>query len=72
MRNCITVRGQWMYPRDAPGRLARLVHAGLLDMADCEVTTFALTDANAAVEHAAANGGPFRMTVLQPQDPQGS
>ena len=32
MRNDITVRGKWMYPRWAPGRLVALVRAGLLDL----------------------------------------
>jgi alcohol dehydrogenase len=66
MRNCITVRGQWMYPRDAPGRLVQLVRAGLLRLDDCDVTAFGLADANAAVDHAAEHGGPFKMTVIQP------
>jgi alcohol dehydrogenase len=66
MRNCITIRGQWMYPRHAPTRLVQLIRAGLLDLGGFDVTTFSLRDANAAVEHAAANGGPFRITVLRP------
>ena len=66
MRNDITVRGKWMYPREAVTRMAGLVRAGLLDLTQVEVTTFALDDANEAVTHAAANGGPFKMTVIEP------
>jgi len=67
MRNCITIHGVWMCPPDAAGRLIRLVRAGLIDLDQFEVTTFALDDVNEAVAHAAANSGPFRMTVIQPQ-----
>lgn len=57
MRNSITIRGQWMYPREAPARLVRLVRSGRLDLGEFTITAFPL---------AAANGGPFRLTVLQP------
>ena len=43
-----------------------LIRAGLLDLGQFNVTTFALDDVNEAVAHAAANGGAFKMTVLQP------
>jgi alcohol dehydrogenase len=66
MRNGITVRGQWMYPREAPTRLIALIRAGLLSLDPFEVSEFGLAQANEAVTHAAATGGPFRMTVLRP------
>ncbi len=66
MRNGITVRGQHMYPRDAPARLVALIRSGLLSLDDFEVTSFELDTANEAVAHAAENGGPFRLTVIQP------
>lgn len=66
MRHNVTVRGQWMYPREAPARLAGLVRAGLLDLGAFETTTFALDDIAAALDHAEANGGPFRTTVVRP------
>lgn len=66
MRNDITIRGQWMAPREANGRMVALVRSGLLDLARDEVTTFGLDAANEAVAHAAAHGGPFRRTVLTP------
>ena len=66
MRNDITVRGQWMAPRAANGRMIALARAGLLDLAHEDVTTFALDAANDAVAHAAAHGGPFVRTVITP------
>lgn len=65
MRNDITVRGKWMYPPEAVTRMTGLIRGGLLDPGLFDVTEFPLDDANAAVDHAAANGGPFRMTVLR-------
>ena len=66
MRNCITLRGQWMYPPHATILMVGLVRAGLVSLDQFEVTAFALDDANAAVAHAASNSGPFRMTVIEP------
>jgi NADPH:quinone reductase-like Zn-dependent oxidoreductase len=66
MRNCITVRGQWMYPPDASIRLTGLIRAGLLRLDHFVAATFDLDQVNDAVAHAAANGGPFKMTVLRP------
>ncbi|MGF6873703.1 alcohol dehydrogenase catalytic domain-containing protein [Paraburkholderia sp. MM5477-R1] len=66
MRNDITIRGKWMYPPAAVTRMTGLICAGLLDLGHFDVTTFPLDDANDAVAHAAANGGPYRMTVIRP------
>ena len=55
-----------MYPREAVESLARLVRAGLLRLNDYQIETFPLDKANEAVAHAAANAGPFRMTVVRP------
>lgn len=66
MRNCITVMGQWMYRPDATLRLAALIRSGLLRLDGYEIAEFRLEDANAAVAHAAANSGPFKLTVLRP------
>jgi alcohol dehydrogenase len=66
MRNNITIRGQWMYLREANLRLNALVRSELLDLGQFEVTEFALPDANEAVADAAANGGPFKLTVIRP------
>ena len=66
MRNCITIHGQWMYPPDATIRMVGLIRSGLLKLDDFDVTTFDLDNANEAVAHAAANSGPFKMTVIRP------
>jgi len=66
MRSCITIHGQWMYPPHAVPLMAGLIRSGLVRLDDFDVTTFDLEDANQAVAHAAANAGPFRMTVLRP------
>jgi NADPH:quinone reductase-like Zn-dependent oxidoreductase len=66
MRSCITIIGAWMYNPDAALRLAALIRAGLLQLDGTEVVEFGLSEANEAVAHAAANGGPFKLTVLRP------
>jgi alcohol dehydrogenase len=64
MRNSVTVRGQFMFPRTANAQLIQMVRSGVLDIADERVTTFPLDQANEAVAHAARHGGPFDRTVL--------
>ncbi len=71
MQNNITVRGQFMYPREAVAQMVALIRAGLIDLAQFEMTEFGLDDINAAVAHAAANAGPLGLTVLRP-DRRGS
>ena len=66
MRNNITVRGQWMYPREAIPRMIGLIKAGLIDLARADVTTFPLDAINEAIDHAALHAGPFEMTVIEP------
>jgi len=66
MHNETTVRGVWMYPKDAIPKMVRMVRAGLVDLAQFQVTEFGLDDANAAVAHAAANAGPRQLTALRP------
>jgi len=66
MRNDITLRGQWMAPRTANGRMIALARAGLLDLEHEDVTTFGLDAVNDAISHAAAHGGPFTRTVITP------
>jgi len=67
MRNCVTIHGVWLCPPDAAIRLIALIRSGLLQLDQTEVTRFDLDHANEAVAHAAANAGPFRMTVIEPQ-----
>jgi alcohol dehydrogenase len=66
MRHCVTIHGQWMYPRDAVSRLVGLIRAGLLKLDHFELASFVLDDVNDAIAHAAANAGPFSLTVLRP------
>ena len=66
MRNCITIIGQWMYLPEANVRMIQLVRSGLLDLSQWDVTEFDLDQANEAVAHAAAHGGPFRCDVIRP------
>lgn len=67
MRNSVTVRGRWMYPRTANVGIIRLLASGALDLAPERVRSFGLDDVNEAVAYAAAHGGPFERTVLTPQ-----
>ena len=66
MRECIEVRGQWMYPRDATRRMVGLIRSGLVRLDEFAVTEFPLEQVNEAIAHAAANTGPFKMTVVRP------
>ena len=66
MRNGITIHGQWMYPPRATTLMVGLIRAGLVDLNQFQITAFDLDHANEAVAHAAANSGPFKMTVIQP------
>ncbi|MDR3497892.1 MAG: zinc-binding alcohol dehydrogenase family protein [Parvibaculum sp.] len=66
MRNNITVRGQWLCPRDAVPRMIGLVRSGLLDPGQFDIAEFDLAHVNDAVAHAAAYAGPFQTTVLRP------
>jgi hypothetical protein len=43
-----------------------LVRGDLLDLEHFAVTEFIIENANAAVRHAAANAGAFKLTVLRP------
>ena len=54
-----------MYPVTAGPRLAALARSGLLDLGRYAIETFGLEEVNAAVDHAAKHGGPFRMAVVK-------
>ncbi|PWI45123.1 alcohol dehydrogenase [Streptomyces sp. ICBB 8177] len=66
MRNSVTVRGQWMFPRAANVGMIRLITSGALDLAPEHVRSFGLDAVNDAVAYAASHGGPFERTVLVP------
>jgi alcohol dehydrogenase len=52
-----TVVGCFMYPREAPARLLRLVTAGVLDLGRCRVRQFPLDALDAAMTAAAGMRG---------------
>ena len=66
MRNCVTLRGQFMYPRAAIGRLVALIRAGVLQLDASQITCFGLEQVNEAIAHAAEHAAPFQATVLCP------
>ncbi|WP_206739217.1 zinc-binding dehydrogenase [Streptomyces sp. L2] len=66
MRNSVTVRGRWMYPRPANTGMIRLIASGALDLGPDRIRTFPLDAVNEAVAYAAAHGGPYERTVLTP------
>ncbi|MBV8682517.1 MAG: zinc-binding dehydrogenase [Caulobacteraceae bacterium] len=67
MHNDVTIRGKWMYPREAIPRMVGMIRAGLVDLGQFDLTEFGLDEANEAVAHAAANAGPRQLTVLRPE-----
>jgi alcohol dehydrogenase len=66
MRNNITIKGQWMYPREANLQLIRMIQAGLVDLNQFELKEFSLAEVNSAIQHAAESGNAFMTTVLKP------
>jgi len=66
MHNETTVRGVWMYGKDAIPRMVQMVRAGLIDLGQFELAEFGLDEANEAVAHAATQAGPRPLTVLRP------
>lgn len=65
MRNNITIRGQWMYPREAIARLVAMAKNGLLDLGRYEVAEFPLASIAEAIAHAASTSGPFSKTAIR-------
>ncbi len=65
MRNKITIKGQWLYPREAIPRLIALAQNGILDLSRYDVVEFPLTEIQAALAHASSTVGPFTKTVLR-------
>jgi alcohol dehydrogenase len=62
-----SVMGCFMYPPDAPGRLAGLIDAGLLDLAPIRVRSFPLDQIEAAMDAAAVMRG-LDLTILSMSD----
>ncbi len=65
MRNNITLKGQWLYPREVIARLIALAKNGILDLKRFDVVEFPLLSIREAISHAAATSGPFNKTVLR-------
>ena len=65
MRNNITIKGQWLYPREAIPRLIALAQNGILDLSRYDVVEFPLTEIQEALTHASSTVGPFTKTVLR-------
>lgn len=57
MLNELTIRGAFMYPRQAPGDLLTMIATGVLDVSPIHVTSFPLERVNEALEQAAASKG---------------
>lgn len=66
MHNDVTIRGKWMYARDAIPRIVGLIRAGLIELAQFDLAEFTLDRVNDAIAHAAATTGPLKLTVLRP------
>ncbi|MFB7496683.1 hypothetical protein ACFC09_18690 [Streptomyces sp. NPDC056161] len=66
VRNSLSVRGQWLYPRTAKVGMIRIIASGALDLGPEQARTFPLDAINTAAEHTAAHPGPFDRTVLTP------
>lgn len=55
-----------MYPREANAQIIAMVKAGLVKLDTFDYKEFSLDEANKAVEYAAEQGGPFRMSIIRP------
>ena len=66
MRNSITIKGQWMYAREAPQQLIAIVKSGLLSLELFKISEFDLDNINNAIEYAAKEKGAFKLTVVRP------
>ena len=66
MRNNITIRGQWMYPRSAIARLVSMATSGTIDLSHYTITEFPLSQVEQAIAHATCESGPFHRTVIRP------
>jgi alcohol dehydrogenase len=67
MKNNITIKGCFMYPRTAVKKLIGMMEAGLLNADFIQVDrTFGLDEVNDAIKHAKNNNGAFKTTVLTP------
>ncbi len=66
VRNDITLRGKWMYPRAAVPHMVQLIRSGLIDLTQFELNEFPLDDVNDAITHAATDANALAITVVRP------
>ncbi|KAF9359481.1 hypothetical protein BGX26_012216 [Mortierella sp. AD094] len=66
MMNNITLKGNFMYTRDAPTSLIGLVDAGLLGLNMIKPKIFKLDDIEEAIEWSANHATPYEGTVIVP------
>jgi len=67
MRNCITLRGQWMYPPHAALLMAGLIRRAMSISINSRVHFVcpSMTPTRRLAQ-SARDSGPFRMTVIEP------
>ncbi|KAJ3282449.1 hypothetical protein HK104_010885 [Borealophlyctis nickersoniae] len=65
MRN-LTVHGVYMYERDAPAKMIRLIESGRIPLEDMEYETYGLDEWRTALERGRDGGGAARGVVLTP------
>ncbi len=53
----LTIRGNFMYPPQAPAEIYRMIAAGLIDLSMLDVRKYALADASSAIADATDKGG---------------
>jgi alcohol dehydrogenase len=66
MRNGITLKGQWMYSPKAVVQMINLINSGLINLNHFNIKEYQLHKIMDAVDHAAQNAGPFKLTVVKP------
>ncbi|WP_299572234.1 zinc-binding dehydrogenase [uncultured Williamsia sp.] len=66
VRNDVTVRGKWMYPRTAIPQMVQLIRSGLIDLSQFDTTEFALENINDALPYAKSHSQPHQLTVIRP------
>ncbi|GJJ78433.1 hypothetical protein EMPS_10792 [Entomortierella parvispora] len=66
MRNNLTIKGSYMFTREANVNLIGMLEAGLLDPTMIQHTTFKLDQVEEAIEWSKNHAGPFDATLLTP------
>ena len=66
MRNNLTIKGSYLFTREANVNLLGMMESGLLDPTFVQNTTFKLDQADEAVQWSKNHAGPFVATLLTP------